>query len=169
MKGWYDYPGKPLVSTLAFTHALAFSFEFFLQARAAEVALTTSNEPVFNYKEWACSVGGSAPWEDNASPLTSRINTGVTFFRSNNGGRAMAKRWMKTMVKCLDGDNPGCDDQTSFNSGMRRGDRGPVLAADFSTVRIARLRFCITVLLKCAYHAEFSRRDLSSVGRAEFS
>jgi hypothetical protein len=24
---------------------------------------------------------------------------------------------------------------------MRRGDRGPVLAADFSTVRIARLRF----------------------------
>jgi len=103
--------------------------------------LTTSNEPVFNYKEWACSVGGSAPWEDNASPLTSRINTGVTFFRSNNGGRAMAKRWMKTMVKCLDGDNPGCDDQTSFNSGMRRGDRGPVLAADFSTVRIARLRF----------------------------
>jgi len=55
----------------------------------------------------------------------------------------MAKRWMKTMVKCLDGDNPGCDDQTSFNSGMRRGDRGPVLAADFSTVRIARLRSCI--------------------------
>ena len=30
---------------------------------------------------------GSAPFEDNASPLTSRINTGVTFFRSTEGGK----------------------------------------------------------------------------------
>lgn len=55
-------------------------------------------EASFNYRTWACSVGGPEPWEDNASPLTSRINTGVTFFRSTVGGMAMARRWIISLV-----------------------------------------------------------------------
>lgn len=103
---------------------------------ALAAALKAEDGKSFNYKEWACSVGGPEPWEDNASPLTSRINTGVTFFRSTVGGKAMAKRWIKSLVKCFDGDNPGCDDQTSFNAGTKPGARNPVVDAEHNTVPV---------------------------------
>lgn len=67
------------------------------QARAAALK-AQDKQQTFNYKEWACSNGGPEAWEDNASPLTSRINTGVTFFRSTMGGMAMAKHWIKSLV-----------------------------------------------------------------------
>jgi hypothetical protein len=51
----------------------------------------------------------------------------------------MAKRWMGLLVRCFDGDNPGCDDQTSFNSGAKPGDRSPVMDSDHNTVRLSRL------------------------------
>jgi hypothetical protein len=100
---------------------------------ASALTLTSSEDAAFNYKEWACGIGGPEPWEDNASPLTSRINTGVTFFRSTEGGLAMAKRWIGLLVRCFDGDNPGCDDQTSFNSGAQPGGRSPVMNKDHET------------------------------------
>ena len=68
------------------------------QARAVALKAKDEQDSTFNYKEWACEIGGPEPWEDNASPLTSRINTGVTFFRSTVGGIAMAVRWIKSLV-----------------------------------------------------------------------
>ena len=68
------------------------------QANAVALKAGEDEDSTFNYKEWACSVGGPEPWEDNASPLTSRINTGVTFFRSTVGGVAMARCWIKSLV-----------------------------------------------------------------------
>jgi hypothetical protein len=52
--------------------------------------------------------------------------TGVTFFRSTVGGKAVATHWLTVLVQCFDGDNPGCDDQTSFNK-WGGGGRNPVM------------------------------------------
>jgi hypothetical protein len=71
-------------------------FNFFKQTNAVAEHENNGNSE-FNYKDWACKIGGPEPWEDNASPLTSRINTGVTFFRSTVGGTAMAVSWIESL------------------------------------------------------------------------
>ena len=53
---------------------------------AALKAEEPGEQPVLNYKQWACDTWGAEgaePWEDNASPLTSRINTGRGVIESN--------------------------------------------------------------------------------------
>jgi len=83
----------------AIMHACTNDRHCLASRQAQAVALKSEDEhPMFDYKEWACSVGGPEPWEDNGSPLTSRMNTGVTFFRSTAGGMAMARRWIKRLV-----------------------------------------------------------------------
>ena len=76
------------------------------------------------------------PWEDNASPLTSRIDTGVTFFRSTEGGVAMAKRWLEKAAGCFSKPAQGCDDQTSFNALVaHEGDINPAMDGRHGAVR----------------------------------
>lgn len=68
----------------------------------------------------------------------------------------MAKRWIGLLVRCFDGNNPGCDDQTSFNSGAEPGDRSPVMDRDHTTVRRARhdLRIYSQLTLSLFLYAE---------------
>lgn len=104
---------------------------------ASALTLASTDDPTFNYKEWACGVGGPEPWEDNASPLTSRINTGVTFFRSTESGVAVAKRWLEKAAECFSNPDQGCDDQTSFNAlAALKGDINPVMDGRHGTVRL---------------------------------
>lgn len=106
---------------------------------ASALTSASTDDPTFNYKEWACRVGGPEPWEDNASPLTSRINTGVTFFRSTDCGVAVAKRWLENTADCFSNPYQGCDDQTSFNDLARhKGNMNPVMDGRHGTVRLAR-------------------------------
>ena len=109
------------------------------QVSASALKSASTENPTFNYKEWACGVGGPEPWEDNASPLTSRINTGVTFFRSTDNGVAMAKRWLEKTAECFSNPDQGCDDQTSFNAlAAHKGDINPVMDGRHGTVRLTR-------------------------------
>lgn len=117
-----------------------------IQSKAAALTLTSEGEPIFNYREWACGVGGAAPWEDNASPLTSRMNTGVTFFRSTAGGISMAKRWIESLKMCFDSDVRGCDDQFSFNRGAEH-TRSPIMDDLYGTVRRSAAAFCALMLI----------------------
>lgn len=96
MKSWWALL-KVINELVDLLYGCSSADDWATQARA--VALKAEvGEASFNYKTWACSVGGPEPWEDNASPLTSRINTGVTFFRSTIGGIAMARRWIMSLV-----------------------------------------------------------------------
>ena len=112
-----------------------------IQSKAAALTLTSEGEPIFNYREWACGIGGAAPWEDNASPLTSRMNTGVTFFRSTAGGISMAKHWIESLEICFDSDVRGCDDQFSFNRGAEH-TRSPIMNHAYDTVRYTAATIC---------------------------
>jgi len=123
----------------AFNAVLNYHCFFRTQVKASALTLASTDDPIFNYKEWACGLGGPEPWEDNASPLTSRINTGVTFFRSTESGVAMARRWLEKASGCFSNPDQGCDDQTSFNAlAAHKGDMNPVMDGRHGTVSHTR-------------------------------
>ena len=136
-----------------------------IQSKAAALTLTSEGEPIFNYREWACGIGGAAPWEDNASPLTSRMNTGVTFFRSTAGGISMAKHWIESLEICFESDVRGCDDQFSFNRGAEH-TRSPIMNHAYDTVRYTAATICA---LKLNIILVYFRNAETCSGRARTS
>jgi hypothetical protein len=153
----------------AFNAVLNYHCFFRTQVKASALTLASTDDPIFNYKEWACGVGGPEPWEDNASPLTSRINTGVTFFRSTESGVAMARRWLEKASGCFSNPDQGCDDQTSFNAlAAHKGDINPVMDGRHGTVSHTR-KYIHPHTLQLTFFARFNRRNPSKEEKAAFT